>query len=57
MQVLTTRYPEYLVPPPLGDPRENATTWTVTKKWIDARRATPLPATAAPATVPPKENK
>lgn len=40
MQVLTSRYPEYLSPPPLGDPRENATTWTVTKKWIDERRAT-----------------
>jgi hypothetical protein len=27
-----------LVPPPLGDPRDNATTWTVTRKWIDDRR-------------------
>jgi len=39
MQVLTSRYPEYLTPPPLGDPRDNATTWTITKKWIDDRRA------------------
>ena len=39
MQALTTRYPEYLTPPPLGDRRDNATTWTVTKKWIDERRA------------------
>ena len=28
-----------LAPPPLGDRRENATTWTVTKKWIDERRS------------------
>ncbi len=41
MQVLTSRYPEYLSPPALGDTRENATTWTVTKKWIDARRSAP----------------
>lgn len=39
MQVLTSRYPDYLNPPPLGDRRENATTWTVTKKWIDERRS------------------
>jgi hypothetical protein len=39
MQVLQTRYPEYLEAPPLGDPRENETTWTITKKWIDAKRA------------------
>jgi len=39
MQALETRYPEYLTPPPLGDRRENATTWTVTKKWIDDKRA------------------
>jgi hypothetical protein len=38
LQVLSTRYPDYLVPPPLGDRRDNATTWTVTKKWIDDRR-------------------
>jgi len=38
-QVLIIRYSEYLTPPPLGDGRENATTWTVTKKWIDGRRS------------------
>lgn len=57
MQVLTSRYPEYLTPPPLGDPRENATTWTLTKQWIDDRRA----AASAPAgnatTESTKENK
>jgi hypothetical protein len=39
MTILTTRYPEYLSPPPLDDARPNETTWTVTKKWIDERRA------------------
>jgi hypothetical protein len=39
MQILQTRYPQYLEAPPLGDPRPNATTWTVTKQWIDAQRA------------------
>lgn len=39
MQILQTRYPEYLTPPPLGDARPNATTWTITKKWIDDQRA------------------
>ena len=39
MQILQTRYPQYLEPPPLGDPRANGTTWTVTKQWIDAQRA------------------
>jgi hypothetical protein len=38
MQILQTRYPEYLTPPPLGDARPNATTWTITKDWIDAKR-------------------
>lgn len=37
--VLESRYPEYLSPPPLGDPRANETTWTVTKKQIDAQRS------------------
>jgi hypothetical protein len=61
MQVLTARYPEYLVPPPLGDPRDNETTWTITKRWIDSRRAaatpaaTPAPTTSAPA--PAKEKQ
>jgi hypothetical protein len=43
MQILQTRYPEYLTPPPLGDARPNATTWTVTKKWIDDQRAQETP--------------
>ena len=38
MQILQTRYPEHLTPPPLGDARPNATTWTITKDWIDAKR-------------------
>lgn len=38
MGVLQSRYPEYLAAPALGDPRENATTWTVTKKQIDTQR-------------------
>jgi hypothetical protein len=45
MQVLETRYSQYLVPPPLDDARPNETTWTVTRKWIDAQRAAaPKPA-------------
>jgi hypothetical protein len=42
MQVLESRFPQYLEPPPLGDTRENETTWTITKKWIDAKRAADL---------------
>lgn len=38
-QILETRYPTYLAPPPLDDARPNETTWTVTKKAIDERRA------------------
>ncbi|MFZ9871620.1 MAG: DUF1838 family protein [Steroidobacteraceae bacterium] len=38
LNVLEARYPEYLSPPPLGDPRPNETTWTVTKRWIDEHR-------------------
>lgn len=38
-RVLDERYPEYLVPPPIDDARPNETTWTVTKKAIDAQRA------------------
>lgn len=44
MNVLTTRYPQYLSPPPLDDARPNETTWTITKKWIDERRAQDKPA-------------
>jgi hypothetical protein len=32
-------YPTYRAPPPLDDPRPNETSWTVFKKYIDARRA------------------
>jgi hypothetical protein len=32
-------YPIYQQPPPLDDARPNETTWTVTKKFIDAKRA------------------
>ena len=38
-QILETRYPTYLAPPPLDDARPNETTWTITKKAIDAQRA------------------
>jgi len=38
LRILETRYSEYLSPPPLGDPRPNETTWTVTKRWIDEHR-------------------
>ena len=29
MEILESRYPEYLVPPPLADDRVNETSWTV----------------------------
>jgi len=35
--VLRERYPQYLTPPPLGDPRPNETSWTVFKKYLDAQ--------------------
>jgi hypothetical protein len=38
-QILESRYPLYLTPPPLDDARPNETTWTVTRKAIDAERA------------------
>lgn len=41
LQILNERFPAYLQPPPLGDPRPNETTWTVTKKIIDAQRKAP----------------
>ena len=41
LQILSDRFPAYLQPPPLGDPRPNETTWTVTKKIIDAQRKAP----------------
>ncbi len=47
MQILTSRFPAYLTPPPLDDARPNETTWTVTRKWIDERRRS-APKTAAP---------
>jgi hypothetical protein len=39
--LIVARHPEYLQPPPVDDPRPNETTWTVTKRTIDARRAKP----------------
>ena len=41
---IALNYPIYTAPPPGDDARPNATTWSVFKKWIDARR----PATSAP---------
>lgn len=38
-QILESRYPQYLTPPPLDDARPNETTWTITRKAIDAERA------------------
>jgi hypothetical protein len=38
-QALNERYPGYWTPPPLDDARPNETTWTVTRKAIDAERA------------------
>jgi hypothetical protein len=37
--LMTARHPDYFVPPPVDDPRPNETTWTVSKKVIDAQRA------------------
>jgi hypothetical protein len=39
MQILETRYPAYLAPPSVDDARPNETTWTITRKWIDTKRA------------------
>lgn len=36
---LRTNYPIYAAPPPLDDARPNDTTWTITKRAIDAMRA------------------
>jgi hypothetical protein len=38
-EILATRFPLYLTPPPVDDARPNETTWTITKKWIDEKRA------------------
>ncbi len=35
---IEANYPEYRTPPPLDDARPNETSWTVFKKWIDAKR-------------------
>lgn len=42
-RVLDERYPGYWTPPPVDDARPNETTWTVTKKAIDAERARKQP--------------
>lgn len=39
VEVLKSRFPTYLTPPPVDDARPNETTWTVTRKAIDAERA------------------
>lgn len=36
---IETNYPEYRTPPPVDDKRPNETTWTVFKRWMDAKRA------------------
>ena len=36
-QVLDERYPDYLMPPPLDDPRPNETSWTVFKKHMEGK--------------------
>ncbi len=36
---IEAHYPIYRQPPPLDDERPNDTSWTVFKRWIDARRA------------------
>lgn len=36
---IIANYPDYTEPPPLDDSRPNDTTWTITKRAIDARRA------------------
>jgi len=38
---ITTRYPEYKVPPPLDDARPNETSWTYFKKQIEKKKAQP----------------
>ena len=37
VEILNERYPTYWTPPPLDDARPNETSWTVFKKYIDAR--------------------
>lgn len=39
MQILNDRYPLYLTPPPLDDPRPNETSWTVFKKRLATAEA------------------
>jgi hypothetical protein len=41
---IETNYPAYRTPPPLDDNRPNDTSWTVFKKWIDAKRKEAPPA-------------
>ena len=35
---IAQNYPEYREPPPLDDDRPNDTSWTVFKRYIDAKR-------------------
>ena len=36
---IAANYPQYKEPPPVDDKRRNDTSWTVFKKYIDAKRA------------------
>ncbi|MEE8307200.1 MAG: DUF1838 family protein [Gammaproteobacteria bacterium] len=39
MEILESRYPEYLTPPPLADDRVNETSWTVFRDHVGEKRA------------------
>jgi len=39
MEILESRYPEYLTPPPLADDRVNETSWTVFRDHVGEQRA------------------
>ncbi len=45
---IAASYPTYTAAPPGDDPRPNDTTWTVFKRWVDARRAAAANPAAAP---------
>jgi hypothetical protein len=35
---IAASYPAYAAPPPVDDKRPNETSWTVFKKWVDAKK-------------------
>ena len=37
IKVINERYPKYMTPPPLDDPRPNETSWTVFKKFMEGK--------------------